>query len=299
MSWLPLKRDFVFRAVFGRENTDSDKVLTYMLNDMLNLDISSLKFRSPEKVKDRSDGKRTAMDVHVTTSAGELIDIEIQLRNVEALNERMVYYGSRLMQESLNEKDDYPKMRKCKVVCITDFSAFPDFNSIQHNFVFKERKYNFELTDVFEIIFLDMSKVPYSADVRDLSALERWLYFIRYSDTLEDSKQMNTLIRESEGIKMAVKVLEEVSSDEKMRSELLSAEKHERDQISREATAYNAGETDASDKIALNMLRSGYLDDDITQMTGVSYQRLSELKIAHNLAKSSSSKSGSKKMKLQ
>lgn len=55
------------------------------------------------------------MDIEVVTDDGECIDIEIQLISMLGFKDRMVYYGSKLANESLNSGKGYDYIRSRNV----------------------------------------------------------------------------------------------------------------------------------------------------------------------------------------
>ena len=235
MDLIAIKSDLAFWAVFGREYDKCKQALTALLNDVLNLKITALSYANPLNLQNYEDDKKSEMDIEVVTDNGERIDIEIQLLSMPGFKNRMVYYGSKLVNESLNSGEgyDYMALKKCKVLSIVDFQLFDNNKKVQNCFRFKETADNFELTDVVEIIFLEMGKLDETKPLEEMSVVERWLYFLKYVDDKQRQVQVQKILEESEGINMAMEVLKEVSADEQLRTQIRFQEKAERDRKAR------------------------------------------------------------------
>ena len=233
MELLAIKSDLAFRAVFGRECDKCKQALMALLNDVLNLDIKALSYANPLNLQNYAEDKKSEMDIEVITNSGERIDIEIQLLRTPGFDKRMVYYGSKLIADSLDSGEDYLTLNKCKVLSILDFPLFPSNTKLQNRFRLKETEDNFELTDVLELIFLEMGKLDETKPIAQMSALERWTYFLKYADDESKQAHLQDILQESEGIHMAMEILKEVSADEQLRTRIRFQEKAERDRQAR------------------------------------------------------------------
>lgn len=242
MELLAIKSDLAFRAVFGRECAKCKKALTALLNDILDLNITSLVYANPLNLQNFEGDKKSEMDIEVVTEDGERIDIEIQLWFIPGFANRVIYYGSKLVNESLGNGVDYEHMKKCKVLSILDFNFFPNNKRVQNRFRMKEVQDNFELSDVLEIIFLEMKKLEDDKPVKEKSPLERWLYFLKYANDESKEQQLQEILKESEGITVAMEVLQEVSADDQLRTKIRLQEKVENDWKNRILYAEREGE---------------------------------------------------------
>ena len=280
MELVAIKTDLAFRAVFGRENERCKIALKELLNTALDLDIRDLRYVNPLNLKAYHGDKQSEMDIEVTTTGGERIDIEIQLRMMDGFHERIVYYAGKLLGEALQENQPYTEMRKCKVLSILDFVLFPQTQELHNCFLLKEQKQNFVFSDILELVFLEMPKLT-EKDVSQMSALERWLYFLRYVQDEGRREKIDQIIRESEGLQMAYKILQEVSADETLRAELRFQEKAARDRIAELTYAQKEylekGMEKRTLEIARNMLTMGLDIGVIAQATGLTREALQEL----------------------
>ena len=65
--------------------------------------------------------KNGRLDVRAVAEDGELFDIEVQLRTMNAMNDRAWFYGSRLMSDSFHEGEDYDNVPRVRVINLLDF----------------------------------------------------------------------------------------------------------------------------------------------------------------------------------
>lgn len=241
MELVALKSDLAFRAVFGRECDKCKKALMALLNDILQLNIKQLSYSNPLNLQNYEDDKKSEMDIEIITDQGERIDIEIQLVWFHSFAKRVVYYGSKLVNESLDEGEDYEQMKRSIVLSILDFTMFKQNDKIQNCFRFKEVEDNFELTDIIELVFLEMGKMQNDKPITAMSRTEKWLYFIKHVNDTEKDTQIQQILEESEGITMAMEILKEVSADEQLRTRIRFQEKAERDRLARLNSALAEG----------------------------------------------------------
>ena len=270
MDLVALRTDLAFRAVFGRDNEKCKIALKELLSISLDLDIHDLRYVNPLNLQEYEGDKQSEMDIEVETETGELINVEIQLKTTKGFKQRIVYYGAKLLGEALGEKETYDKLRECKVLSILDFILFPQTDALVNRFCLKEREQNFEFSDVLELVFMEMPKLQEKA-VTAMSPVEKWLYFLRYVQDEDKSEKITAIIKESEGLQMAYKVLSEVSADRTLRTKIRFQEKAQRDHLSQLAYAeelgIKQGLEQGAKKTARNLLIHGMPPQTVAEMT--------------------------------
>lgn len=96
-----LKRDWVFRYVYGADNERSKKALIAVLDLILDrkenpvVDVTIL---NPISLKTREDEKETSMDIRARLDTGELIDVEMQRSHFGSYGKRAVYNLNKLVK---------------------------------------------------------------------------------------------------------------------------------------------------------------------------------------------------------
>jgi len=285
-----LKNDLAFKLVFGRDDDRCRHILKNLLQTILKIEIDTIEYRDPINLNESIDYKQTEFDISITVSGKINCDIEIQLRNHDAFNHRLVYYGATLLSGSLDSKESYSKMKRAIVICLTDFVMFKAVNEYQSNFVMKDRENNHELSDILEIVTLEMPKVESATPVSSMTDMEKWLTYVKYNGYEEYREIIEEIVKESEAIEMAEKIFGEVKNNDQMRTALLSRQRFQYDinaQINDSydkglehglAHGFDRGKFDEKITMALNMLNFGLSIEAIAKISGLSTNEILALK---------------------
>lgn len=88
--------DFVFKALFGREDKTSRKLLINLLNDILSAKgedtISSVTYLNPFNYKEYESDKLSILDIKAKTEKGEMVNIEVQVKQENDYRKRSLTY---------------------------------------------------------------------------------------------------------------------------------------------------------------------------------------------------------------
>ena len=136
--------------------------------------LADLTIENPHLNPSRADTKESILDVRVQTTAGDSIDIEIQLLPDPGFPERLTFYTARLLANQLHRGQDYTRLRRTICVGITDFALIPD-GHYHHRFRLHDPARQTELTNIIQIDLLEIPKLP--AD-NDKTLLWSWMRFI-------------------------------------------------------------------------------------------------------------------------
>ena len=170
------KMDFVFKNIFGSEKHPN--ILISFLNATLKPKdlITEVEIKNTDLNKGYIEDKFSRLDVKATTSNDEIINIEIQLKNENNMIKRSLYYLSKMYEEQLNEKEDYSKLARTVCINILNFKYLKTDN-FHTGYRFKEIESNEELTDIMEVHFIEIPKLQYSSDEKDM--LVAWTEFLK------------------------------------------------------------------------------------------------------------------------
>ena len=126
------------------------------------------------------------------------------------------------------------------------------------------------------IIVIELAKLEQIAQkpVAEMTALERWAVFFRYTPDKDKRELVNKIIEIEEGIAMAGQVLLHISKDERERARLTSEYKFAVDLQSKEVEARRAEKR----KIARNMLMDGEPTEKIMRYTNLTYDDVESLR---------------------
>ena len=269
------KVDFVFKNIFG--SPKHPRILISFLNAILKPvnKITSVEIKGTDLEKQFIDDKYSRLDIKAETSNNEIINIEIQLKNEYNMIKRSLYYLSKMYEEQLKEGEDYSSLNRTVCINILNFKYLKT-NKFHTGYRLKEIESNEELTDVIEMHFIEIPKLPEESDEKDM--LMAWTEFLRNPE----SEKVRSLEMSIEEIREAKDELVRLSNDDKQRELYEMRSKILKDKIS----ALNEAERKGIEKgiergkleIAKNLL--DVLDDEtIAVKTGLSIEVIKKLRL--------------------
>lgn len=170
------KVDFVFKNIFGSK--EHPEILISFLNAILKpvVPIVGVELKGTELSKQFIDDKYSRLDIKAITNSKETINIEIQLKNEHNMIKRSLYYLSKMYEEQLGEGDDYAKLDRTICINILNFK-YLNTEAFHTGYRFKEMYTHEELTNVMELHFIEIPKLPKESDEKDM--LVAWTEFLR------------------------------------------------------------------------------------------------------------------------
>ena len=261
--FIPVKNDAIFRIFFADERNEED--LVTLLKSMLQLpedDYNEIEISDPHLLREYDGDKLAIIDVKLHTKTKKIIHIEIQLKVTPELEQRIVFYGAKLITEQLGSGDDYDKINKVISIIITDGILIANSPKYHHRFTFYDKDADVEFTDILEIHVLELSKLP---QVTDGTELYDWAKFI----AAESEEELDMIAQRNPQIRNSVVKFRELSADERVRDMVERREKARRDQASREKFARQEGKVEGVMSVAQNLLQMNLPLDQIAKATGL------------------------------
>ena len=236
------------------------------------------------------------MDIRAETSSGEELDIEMQSGNLRVYPDRVLFYGGRLVNSSLQQGFKYDKMKKSIVVSIINGILFSEYDSCHSIFDVRERQTGLLLSDRLEFHFLELGKVDGQKPVEALTEAERLAAYLKYANDEEKQDYVQEIIY-SEGLTMTENAYRKVTQDEieyeRMESRLKYQLQYNTDmslarqeglelgleqgRTEGEAVGIAKGEAAATVKLARAMKADGESVDKIVKYTGLSADEVERL----------------------
>lgn len=269
------KVDFIFKKIFGSEKHPN--ILISFLNAVMKpVDkIVSVVINNTEITKDFLEDKFSRLDVKATTNKGEVINIEIQIKNEYNMIKRSLYYWSKLYEEQLSEGDKYETLSRTICINILDFK-YLDNDRFHNGYRLKEIETNEELTDIEEIHFIEIPKLQDlddDANVDTIDMLTAWIEFLKDPE----SNIVRKLEFSNAEIKEAKDELYRLSRDKNELELYNLREKSFFDKISALSNAEEKGRLSERINIAKNLL--DVLDNEtIALKTGLSIEEIEKLR---------------------
>jgi len=216
--------------------------------------------------------------VKITTKTKKIIDIEIQVKPVSELRERIVFYTAKMVTEQVGKGDNHSKIKRVISIIITDYRMIADSAKYHHRFVLYDPETKVEFTDIIEVNTLELTKLPEAGDGTELW---NWLKFL----SAERKEDLEMIAERSPQVKRAVVRLLELSSDERTRLLYESRQKMEWDNQAREQGARdegrNEGRNERNIEIAKNLLKMNISIEHIIASTGLTRNEVEKLNNAN------------------
>ena len=262
--------DLVFKALL---TSDGDlELLASLLSCILELKISAedITVTNTELPRTHVGDKLSSVDVRVKLSDGKHINAEIQVQDEHNMESRSVYYLSRLYVEQMVSGMDYIDIQPTISIIILDYPLL-DYKEYHNKYRLKNTRNNDELTDVFEINFLELKKVrrKNKNSMKDL-----WMLFLK----AEKEEELEMLANENPIMEKAINKLVYISADEKVRYELDMREKAELDYHSAMKSNYRKGEEKGEAKgkkeMIIEMKNDGLSEERIAKIAKLPVEKI-------------------------
>lgn len=182
--------DLAFKKAFNPDKPTSRNNLINLLNDLLEPQlkrpIKNVWTRSVAKNLSGSKASRTAIfDLHCKDDLGNLIEIEVQIREMKNFVKRLAFYASEMVANQAEPGDDWSfDVQPTYVIALTRFSVFPDERAV-HRATVIDMESGEQLVDTYNFTAIELSKVPFFIE-KTSSDLSKWLFFFRYLNRLKE-----------------------------------------------------------------------------------------------------------------
>ena len=236
--------------------------------------------------KESIDDKFSRLDIKAKTDKDELINIEIQIRDEHNMVKRSLYYWSKMFESQLTEGQKYDKLAKTICINILNFKCL---NTKEAHSVYrlKEINTNEELTDIQEIHFIELPKLPKDAEIKDV--FDAWMEFIenpisskleKAELTIEEIREAkNELLKLSANDKERMKyedrkaaLLDKVSAIENAEEKGIEIGKKIGKEIGREI-----GKKEGTIEVAKNLIEAGIDIEIVLKTTGLKRNDIEKL----------------------
>lgn len=182
--------DLAFKKAFDPDKPTSRQNLINLLNDLLGPQlkrpVKNVWTRNVAKNLSGSKASRTAIfDLHCKDDAGDLIEIEVQIREVDNFMKRLAFYASEMVANQAAPGDDWNfDVQPTYVIALTRFPVFLDERAV-HRATVIDLESGVQLVDTYNWTVIELSKVPFFIE-KTSSDLSKWLFFFRYLNQLKE-----------------------------------------------------------------------------------------------------------------
>ena len=266
--------DFVFKKLFGSE--ESKESLISLLNAIIKSDspIEDVEILNNDLDKEHNADKFSRLDIKAKTDKGELINIEIQVKNEYNMIQRTLYYWSRIYTDQLSATKDYSELSRTICINILNFKLL-DNDRYHNTYRLKELTTNEELTDIEEIHFIELPKSKHvdKDEVNNIDSLLKWIEFIKEPE----SETVKILETTDEVLRNAKAQLYKISLDKDSIARYREFEKRMYDETSALNSAKREGRVEEKISLAKKSISKGLPISLISELTGLSEEEIKRL----------------------
>lgn len=268
------KNDYVFKRIFGY--VGNEEITKGLLNAIVDdIHIESLTLDCKEILEqDLKHDKFGILDIRVVIENSIQCNIEMQMIDKRDIENRILFYWSKLYSKSINLGEDYLSAQRTIIILFANYEidGLEKIEKYLSRWQIREEEYkSIILTKNLEICIIELPKYKkYKSKNQELSS---WVKFI----TNPGGIAMDD-IKNNEALKKAKEVLNEISEDEKERELAFQRLMYKMDQKAVEATGYDKGMKAGKKEIAKKMLRDKLSIEMIISYTGLTKEEIEEIK---------------------
>jgi len=276
------KNDYAFKRLFGHEH--EIPLLLSLLDAVLSPApehrLVALDLQNPFNAKEALDDKLSILDIKARDQTGRQVNIEMQLLVPAPFRARVLYYWARYHQAQLLEGQGFECLRPTISICFVNTPLFAD--KAAYHLVFKlcDREHDVVFNDHIEVHILDLSR--FTKTVTELvTALDRWLYFLRYGENLDPAALPPEL--DYPEIRRALEVLQKMNQTTVERERYEARQKHLHDVATWEYQGNLLGRIQVCERL---LGRAPTSQEELRQLSNDELERLAvnlEAEIARSL----------------
>jgi len=203
------KTDTLFKMLFVKY----PDLLKQLVCELIGIKLESIgefSITNPEMPPEFIGDKFCRLDINMTVD-GQLVDLEIQVRDEGDYPERVLYHWAREYSSALPEGSDYIKLPRTVIVSIINFNLF-DCEEYHSKFQPLEVTRHTPLSDKMSLYFFELNKLPKDIKADDMLLL--WLALFK-ADTEEELKKIELM--EVPIMKQAIKAYHKIKTEPEFR----------------------------------------------------------------------------------
>ena len=208
------KIDVVFQSLFSKKN---EKITKAFAEAMLDEKVKKITINDDKELfREKPEDKLGILDLELDINDSEKVDVEIQLVDRSNIQERLLFYFSKIYYNEVKKGDDYKKAKRVVMVAILDYDLDLTKEIKRMETKWKLREENAKdlvLTDKIEIAIIELSKVRAEYEKNKQNKKAQWALFINDPNT----REVEEIMKENEDIEEAVVTVHKMTEDEKMR----------------------------------------------------------------------------------
>ena len=224
------KDDAVFKFLFTSENDDSRGALKAFISDFTGQKVEKLTISLNEPPVTFLEDKQIRFDVNCTFDGGHRANVEMCMNPNENEAGRSEFFASRLFVSQPTKGKRYDEIVDAYQISIIDNKELTSDDSILHVYEFYDKENKVSLGGKIHIIHVEIKKferIAKSTEKMDIK--EKWGAYLKWLKDKEKIDIVNELIKKEEGMAMATEALREITADEEIQFQIITAQKNRMD----------------------------------------------------------------------
>ncbi|MCU0394253.1 MAG: Rpn family recombination-promoting nuclease/putative transposase [Thermoflexibacter sp.] len=273
--------DFGFKKIFGEE-ANKDLLIDF-LNELLTDKgkITSLTYLKSEHLGTTDLDRRAIFDLYCENEKGEKFIVEMQRAKQDYFKDRSLYYATFPIQEQAKRGEWNYQLNSVFSIAITDF-IFDDSEINKTKLLHDVRLIETETQKIFydklRFIYVEIKKFDKKLEEIE-THFEKWLYVLKNLAKLDS---IPTKLQEKI-FKKLFQIAEIAQFDEKQLQLYRDSEKNYLDFTASLETSFKEGKIEGKIErdieIAKNMIRKGFDNETIAEVTGLSTEQIEALRV--------------------
>ena len=179
--------------------------------------VKKIKINDDKEIfREKPEDKLGILDLELDINDTEKVDVEIQLVDRSNIQERLLFYFSKLFYNEVKKGDDYKKAKRVVMVAILDYDLdlTKEIKRMETKWKLREEsEKDLVLTEKIEIDIIELSKVRAEYEKNKKNKKAQWALFINDPNT----REVEEIMKENEDIEEAIVTVHKMTEDEKMR----------------------------------------------------------------------------------
>ena len=204
---LTMKNDIMFKLFFSKK--ENERFLKSFLSAILGEEVKIKRVIHDARLEQLTqEQKYGVLDLEVELENGEYVNIEMQLKNNNNMEERTTFYTSKKITEQMVKGKQYKDLNKVIIISILDYNLInlPEYITKTIRVADKHREY--EINNKVEFYYIELKKFrEENLDMKE--PINQWLAFI----DMEKGERLEMAKKENKEIEEAVEEYETLTGD--------------------------------------------------------------------------------------
>ena len=194
---LKLKNDIAFKAFFSKKENEVflKDFIEAILGEKLQIKKVSHDVRLEQLAREQKYG---ILDLGVELASGKFVNIEIQLRNFNNIEERTTFYASKKITEQLGNGTNYEDLQPVIIIAILDYNFINVPEYLTETVRVSRKHKDYEINNNVKYYYIELKK--FRSQEPDMNEpLNQWLALLdmERGDLLDMAKNKNKKIKKA------------------------------------------------------------------------------------------------------